>query len=447
MLHKTKLTFWGVVAIALLCAPAVSAADWGWGEDGASANANLSNIADIRQPALALGANQRVAVAWASGQPASTKGIFIKYGINTPTESLSILTGNQDTWAPALAYNDDQLLAVWVQGKFPYPGTIIERDLSTSLSKTVFTPTYGYTAPRLLVGTDRLHMFFASAQSGNDFSKADLYYTYRRFADAQWIAPTLIITHGQAIGQSHGGIWYPHAALSQDKGTVHLVWEQKGTLGEGDIYRVFYSRGVWNATTERFDWAPLTLLSPFDKNGVRPKVTVDGADRVHVTWVEQEYQVIGNNVIILQYINYRRLENEQWEPPLTQPNGIRLDPDPVQVNTYRPTWSTISMDAQGAMLCVAWHGFRPQPETPGYEEILMRCSKNGGKTWDTHITNASETPLHLSLFPVLKLTAAGKLHLAWEEYTGPDFAYNYDVFYRQGPIPREKVYLPLTLRG
>lgn len=434
-----------IVTFALVCATAVYAADAGWGLEGAPASVNLSNTGDMRQPALALGADQRIAVAWSSmGVTAAPKGIFMAVGTGQPgTATALVATGTQDAWAPDLAYrSDNQLVAAWVQGSFPYPGAIMQENVGIETPRTVFTPTYGYTTPRLLVGADRLHMFFASASTANEFSKGDLYYTYRRFSDAQWIAPTVVITRSQA-NPPYGGIWYPHAALSQDKTVVHLVWEQ--TAGTVAVIGVWYVRGVWQPAQQQFGWGPLIRLSPTTKNGVRPKVAVDGADRVHVAWVEQDFTTFPG--VTLQYINYRRFEGGQWEPPLAQ-LGLRLDPTPVQVNTYRPTWSTISLDAQGNALCVAWHGYRADPGVSGNEEILMRCSKTGGRSWDARITNASETPDRLSLFPTLKMTTSGQLHLAWEEHQGGHlYTTNYDAQYRQGPVPRERVYLPLVMKA
>ena len=77
----------------------------------------------------------------------------------------------------------------------------------------------------------------------------------------------------------------------------------------------------------------------------------------------------------------------------------------------------------------------------------MRCSKDGGKKWDDQTTNASQTTA-LSFFPSLRLGVNGDVHLAWKEHQGGIYYdTNYDVFYRQGPVPREKIYLPLVLRA
>ncbi len=433
------------LAMALVCVSVIDAADSSW--DGAASTINLSHTHDIQQLALTLDAHGRPITIWTSAVPTGTKGIFIARPGETPIPVIT--TTVESMWTPALAAHGVYTYAVWVQGVPGSSSTIYQQDVGAgSPPKTVMPSVYGEASPQIVVGADRLHLFFTSATSGDTSTKADLYYTQRRFDAENWIAPTIIITRTQAnLPKTEGGIWRPHVALSADNSTAHLVWEQTG--GTKDRRSVWYAQGVWNATRQAFDWSPLTRLSLTTQTGVQPKIAVDGADRVHITWVEQvqiEDPAHPGTFYTLQYINYRRLENEQWSPPLSAP-GLHLDPDPIQVNTYRPTWSTIGMDARGNAVCVAWDGYRGDPGASGTEEILMRCSKDGGKKWDDQTTNVSQTTA-LSFFPSLRLGVNGDVHLAWKEHQG-GFYYetNYDVFYRQGPIPREKIYLPLTLRG
>lgn len=437
------------LALALVFTTPVMATDSPWGNDGAINPINLSSNGDIRQPSLALNSNNQAMVAWSNlgDQPGSTRGIYMSQAQAGATPVTLAATGTQEAWAPNLVYRGTQLYASWVQGNISQSGAVMQQDVGLGTPKTVMAPTYGDTSPKLLVGEDRLHIFFTSALP-TEFTKANLYYSNRLFSAEQWPAPTIIITHAQASPTPrYGGIWHPQAALSSDKRTVHLVWEQAG--GTLDVISVWYVQGQWQTASNSFSWGTLTRISPANQMGVRPKIAVDGANRVHITWVEQQFipnPGDPNKPFTMQYINYRRLEGGQWSPALGQV-GMRLDNQAVQVNTYRPTWSTISMDALGNTVCVAWHGYRGDPGDSGVEEILMRCSKDGGKKWDDWVTNASQTT-GLSFFPSMKLGTNGQVYLAWEEHQGGAvYTTNYDAFFRQGPVPPEKVYLPLTLRG
>lgn len=454
MKHSIKLLLISVIAIAIAYTTAASttevlANDIGWEQDGAQTRVNLSNSGDIRQPAIAINTDGEVITVWSNAGVSADRGIFFAIGAGQPmTPSTALYLSEsygEDAWAPDVTYHGGDLYAAWVQGDFPYPGALMQQDGLTGTLYTIMDPVYGYTTPRLLADSDRLFMFFASAENGNDWSKADLYYTYRLFTVGEWVTPTIIITRSQA-NPPLGGIWYPHAALSADSSTAHLVWEQ--TAGTLAIRGVWYTQGIWQAAQQDFAWAPLTRLSPTDQESVRPKIAVDGANRVHVAWIEQQVVPTGvGTQATMQYISYRRFEDGQWVPPLEQP-AQRLDPVPVQVNTYRPTWSNIAIDARGDTICIAWHGYRGDPGVSGQEEILLKCSQDGGEEWNFQTTNASETPEALSLFPALRLDANAHIHLAWEEHQGGlIYTTNYDTAYRQGPLPKLHVYLPLIMRA
>jgi hypothetical protein len=96
---------------------------------------------------------------------------------------------------------------------------------------------------------------------------------------------------------------------------------------------------------------------------------------------------------------------------------------------------------------VGWHGYQADPGAAGEEEIYIKCSQDGGQQWHSQATNASGTEEGLSLFPNLRLDAAGGIHLVWEEYQGGSLRTDYDAYYREGPVPPQKVYLPLVMKG
>jgi hypothetical protein len=455
-----KLKWFGVsfiVASALLALTFVAAhaVNEGWGSvDGVSDRMNISNSGDIRQPALTLGDNN-IAVFWSGmGEPEipeSAKGVFQAVGTTMPLSTTPplTLTGTEDTWAPNGVYAGDELRVAWVQGNYSDQqsptGRLFQQDIGSGDGvQELMNPVYGHTAPRLLTGVTGDHLLIASAESQETFSQGDLYYMHRPAAADSWLAPTVAITRAQAANPYSGGIWYPHAALSDDAQTLHVVWEQTIRYGRS----VWYVSGTWLAAEQTFDWGSPQRLSVSGKTAVRPKVALDAQGRVHVTWVEQDVVSLDPR-ITLQYINYRRLDNTGWDPTLNR-EAVRLDNQPVQVNTYRPTWSTISMATLNDTICVAWHGYRAAPGASGHEEIFLNCSKDGGQVWSDIVTNVSETPERLSLFPAMAIDDAGELHIAWEEHMGGgDFKINYDVHYRSGPLPEVKkvVYMPLIARG
>ena len=423
----------------------IQATDIGW-ETGA--DSNLSQSGDIRQPALAASNDGEIAAAWAG--VSETKKIFLTYG-NPVTQTALTINGTStidDVWAPALAYTGTQLLAAWVEGDYSKPvGTLYQQDIGAGEPQALLSSVYGYTTPRLQAGAKGQHLIIAAAKNSNDFSKCDLYHIYRPPGNATWLTPTQIITRAQVSSSGIGGIWYPDMALTPDGETMYLTWEQ--TIN--NRRSVWFTSGSWQDETEQFEWEPPIRLSLEGIKAVRPKITCSTSGDVHVAWVEQvswSDPVDPHKTATLQYINYRRLSATGWTPTLDQ-KATRLDPNHVQVNTYRPTWSTISLISNGNSICATWHGYRAEPGESSNEEIFMNCSHDRGVTWSDLIINVSETPEYLSLFPTMTFDGTA-LHIAWEEFRGGgDYRFNYDTFYRVGSLPETQklIYLPLVLKG
>jgi hypothetical protein len=450
---RQALLLTAIVLAATLLLAGGALADEGWGPAwNALPPTNVSQSGAIRQPALIIGPDEQVTVAWAGGDAlGAPNGIYLvtEPEAASPTVHAIAETGTEDAWAPSLAYNGTQLMATWVQGdasNLSSPiGAVKQLDPGSGQAvQEIMGPVYGHTAPRLAMRPTGGHLIFASGPSENEFSRGEIYYAHRPTGATSWTSPTKVITHSQASAPRGGGIWYPDMALDADGSTIHVVWEQ--TIGFGRS--VWHVQGTWDSGAQEFTWGAPTRLSVSGKTAVRPKVTVDGSGNAHVTWVEQDVVSLTPE-ITLQYVNYRRLEGGGWLPPLAD-ESLTLDDTPVQVNTYRPTWSTLSMSAYGRRVCVAWHGYRGDPGATGEEEILLNCSPDGGDTWLPRVVNISETSHALSLFPAIALYDADTLHTAWEEHQGGnDFTTNYDVFYRQGPAPdpRYEINLPLIMRS
>ena len=386
----------GILSLLFLTIGGVGwAADLGWETEAAI---NLSESGDIRQPAIAISQFNELAVAWSG--ISETKRIFLNHG--TPlTKTTLIRDDGNDVWAPTIMYTGTQLSVAWMEGDYRTPkGTLYQHDIgSEEPPQALFSSLlYGYTAPRLQVGANGQHLILAAADNKDDFSKCDMYYLYRPAGSDSWFTPTQIITNTQVSPSSSvGGIWYPDAALSPDGETIYLIWEQ--TI---DFRRsIWFAMGNWQSQEEQFNWQDPLRLSLEGIKAVRPKIAFSSSGDVHVAWVEQTvFKIDDAQDATLQYIKYRRLsDNLEWHPSLEN-ESLSIDPNHVQVNTYRPTWSAIDIASDEESVCIAWHGYRADPGATGNEEIFMNCSHDKGKNWSDLITNASSTPIDFLSSPL-----------------------------------------------
>jgi hypothetical protein len=431
-----RAIFIGALLI-ILSATAILALDPTWDEAGVSIN--LSQSGDAKPPTLALGPDGEVAVAWGGN---GEKHIFLARhdGENWNTTVLTP-TEETDTWNPNLVYTGTQLLAAWMQTGAT-GNDVMQYDVDIGMSpQRIITSVYGIIFPRMAVNTEGIHMIFAATHDPNMSSKGDLYYTYRAAGTSTWITPTVVITHAQASAPNDGGIRFPTLALSPDGQSLHIVWEQIIALAEDPYiqYTVWYVSGTWNFGEQQFHFGSPMQLSEAARNAVLPAIAVDEADRVHVTWIE----LYGGSVTHPegQYVNYRRLASSQWTP------AIRVDPVHVIINGTKPTWSMAAVDTRGDTLCVTWHGYRGNLGDSGKEEVLLRCSRNGGQSWDPMTVNVSNTPDRFSFCPDIHMDETGRIHIVWQEHQGgPDLNTNYDAYYRVGTLPHIRIYLPLVLR-
>ncbi len=409
--------------------------DWAAGIQwpGATSPVNLSQSNYVRGSTLDVSPGE-VVVAWANG---SERRIYWTQNDSSGWAAPQMLTPTANAWVPHLVLSDAIPFIAWVEGTYPFPGTIYERGIiEETAARAVMTDTYGTMAPRLAVGNGGLHMVFAATHASSDWDKGDLYYAFRPFTATTWPTPTVAVTRTQVVPGATGGVWLPRLALGEDSSMLHLVWEQTMAGVGGDLHSVWHISGTWGPP--EVAWGEPVQLSPPAQVAVRPNVGVDGSGRVHAVWAE----LVGEDISRpdAQYVNYRRLDGGQWT------EVTRLDTEPVLVNTINPTWVRPSLDAVGEDVCVAWHGYRSDA-VEEKEEVLLRYSSDGGQTWGP-VVNASWSPESLSLYPVLALAAEKRVHLAWEEYQGGgDFFRDYDVLYIEGPADLQGIFLPIVLRG
>jgi hypothetical protein len=400
-----------------------------WGEDWPMSSPVLplrQTLSLKQRSALALASSNRMAALWAED------GIGAKirfYDGDQWTDPPQLLTaeGTNTLW-PTLAYSGTKVLAAWVEGGISESSIVVQMDVDTMHREEVMTNVRGSVAPRLAVGPDKAHMVFAHAAN---IIEADLYYTTRNLDEAAWAAPTQVITHGQVTPPGAGGkIFYPQIALSGDGQTVHVVWEQE----HSSTRAVWHVAGAWSGGG--ITWGTPQQISPAGEHGTRPNLTVDAGDRVHIVWgrptpnyVEPEGQTVF----------YKQLGAPGDPIPL---NDIAL-----RVNDKFPTLAELSIAASGPSLCAMWHGHYGAAGESDTEEIWMRCSSDGGASWQGGI-NVSTSPNEHSLFGNIQVDSSGSVYATWVEFQIKDNEKQpLSLNVRSGPSDLYKVFLPLIMRG
>ena len=388
-----------VAAALLLGATTIWAATW----PGALPAQNLSGGGDIRDRSDIALVGDRPAVVWAG---LTQRGIYFTQYQTNGSWSVPILHTpalRLAAWSPALAFHSTQPILAWVEGDNPdqqtLTQTIVQKDPSTGNTQVIMATLFGRPAPDLVIGPDRMHMVFAaSPKGGAEYSRGNLYYTYRWLTQTTWAQPTAVVTSSQvlAIGNP-GGIWYPRIALSPSGAGLQIVWEQEQQEG---LLQIDYS--IWaisgTATPTGVVWGSPGRVSPITQHyATRPSVIVGQSGLTHVVWTE----LVGAVAIASdQYINYRTL---------TGGEAIRLNPQPLRSTTKSPSWAIASLAIADQTLCVGWHGYLAS--TGNLEEIYLQCSPDEGLLWNPAV-NASDTPSSLSIRPSLALDGAKVAHVA-----------------------------------
>jgi hypothetical protein len=425
-MNKRALLFW-IATLLLVAVPATTALaqDNPWPGSGEPLQVSPSDQA--RQVSLSL-QDGHLALAWAGTD--TQPGIFISEHQPTMWTNPYIVTQAAGSRFPSLIHNsDDQLLIAWLEGEDA--GQLMEMDVASGVTQTVAANIYGDAFPHLVAAPGGEHIVYAAAASENNQTKADLYHTYRSAGQATWPNPTVVITRAQVQPGDVGGVWYPRAAVDADDGHLHLVWEQ---TTETISRTVWYISGV--PVSGNINWGTPQQLSPLGQLAVRPDVKVDPNGVVHVVWSEiaEGTETRPDE----QYVNYRRFTGSAWSATK------RIDPLPAETNVLYPTKTIPRLAVGSEQLCTSWHAYRGET---GKEDVLVRCSKNDGLSWDTTF-NVSENNNALSLFPALQMDADDELYLAWHELivglTGPD---QYQGAYFRTGHAEFRVFLPLVMRS
>jgi hypothetical protein len=389
-----------------------------------------------QRSALALASSTRMAALWSEAGAGAKACIYDSNDWSQP--EILKATGINIYW-PTLAYSGTEALAAWVEVEesTKKPNPIVQMDISTRHTETVASGVIGSSAPDMVIGSQKAHLVFASAQGNNNELFTDIYYTTRDLDETTWASPTKIITHEQVIPAGRGGgiIFYPQIALSPDGQTVHVVWEQ----GYDALYwEVWYIAGSQSPEGKiQWDTDTIQRVSPADELGSLPDLVVDAKDQVHVAWMRPEpYRKEHAD----QDIYYRRLGT-------SEDTIQRLNNQTLRVNDNFPGLVRLSMAGAGEDICVAWHGHHGAPESSETEDIWMRCSPNAGDSWQP-VINVSGSPDEHSLFSNIQLDAQGSAYATWVEYKiegSTKLPQSLNV--RTGPATLNQVFLPVVMRG
>ncbi len=370
------------------------------------------------QPDITI-ASSEVVVVWSDKASSDAiRDIFYRKRSGDSWSSAKIISDTQEISSyPDVVSVDGRHFVAWVDlDEAVYEvelGKDVVREVPSALSPT------SRSWARLVGGEDRLHIIFGAGSGG----VPDIYHASRELTATSWPQADLVYSSGSSA------LW-PDLALSPDGRSLHLVWQEGSSIKymSGDV-------GASNVS-----WSTDETISG-DSDAVNPKVTVDVAGDVHVAWAEK---VSSEQDVQRYYIRYRRLEAGAWSDP------VRVDYEPVRSNPDIPLLvaPSLTMSERGGRvrLCVAWYGFREND--PKVEEVLLRCSQDGGLTWAGETMNvsrmATEEGSEISMRPSIASDASGRIHAVWQEHVEGDLKSDYEVYYAH---ELSQVFLPLVLRS
>jgi len=461
----TRLSRHCVLAVAVVAVLSVGAsvglaAGWPGSNDAIAISGNTSLLArgelyvtssDIDLAAFSGG----LVAAWPSGTDAP--GIVTATMTGGTWDEPSLISEPKRAWAPSITHDGSGLSAVWARGdNHENPNvarSLIGFDAITG-TQVIAAGFYGQTSPDLATSLYGDYLVYAAVETDDPNSlnatSTDLYFAFRPSHETDWPDPQVIVSATTVVTNAvTGGISSPQVVIVSGAGlsaeVVHIVWQQNEKRlpsmlsierqAELPVYTsIWHVRGHWAGG--RLEWDAPEKLSPEDQRyAVAPAVTATGDGEVHITWTE----LIGTGLRDAdsdQYIHYRLLGTDA----VTNIGG-----PPVVVNSAFPSWSISSVAARFGTVCAVWHGHTEYDNRGStYEEISVRCSKDGGQTW-LHTVQASETEDDASLFPKAIVDTQGSVHLIWVEY-GPLGSIPEGVYYRTGN-PVHATFLPLVLRA
>jgi hypothetical protein len=396
-------------------------------------NVSHSSTDRARQPDIAIDSSGEAVTTWTDEWNDGTDRQDIFFASNTGSgwsaPQIISNTVQASRLSDVLAVDDKHFVA-WVDGSGYSAREVFETEIGTSEIRTIpCSANPELTQPSLAASADRLHIAFSAKPAGTPH----LYHSSRSLTGGAWQNAAHIYTPPIPFESIN-----PALAAAQDENLLHLVWEIKSL----ELRSVMYMSGTVSGAA--VSWSPAITLSTGITFSMRPDIAVASNGDVHVTWgetVEEDYNE--------QYVRYIRYDADSgtWDD-----SAVRIDPNPVRVNEESPTYigPAIALweDSDETQVCMAWHGFRDDDVGPGAEEILLRCSSDGGNSWPSATENVSRSTTQaeweFSIRPRLAFDTEGTLHIVWQERAGSDVTTDYEVYYSASS---HRIFLPLVLRN
>lgn len=384
------------------------------------------------EPDIAIDSSGRLIAVW-SDERGGGRDIYTATNDGSGWSAPQVVSATVvDSWHPKVLAVEDQAFVVWIDPPITVTehGRLYEAEIGAGTVRPITSPVdVAASQPGPAAGGGRLHVVFAASDS----TIPDIYHASRLLTETAWPTPTRIYT-----STAPRGSWWPALATSHDGATLHAVWENRESQFERSIG---YMSGTANGAA--VSWSSAITLSTGITAAIHPAIAVDSSGNVHVVWAE-----MGPAKHSEQYVWYTRYDtaSSTWTTP------TRVDPVSVEANQMNPTEVAPSLalweDSQ-VEVCVAWYGYR----TGDYiaEEVLLRCSPDGGSTWSSLTRNASRTTTdnedEVSMRPAIAFDATGHLHVMWQEHpsgAGDQNKVYYEIYYAAELM--NKFYFPLIRR-
>lgn len=217
---------------------------------------------------------------------------------------------------------------------------------------------------------------------------------YGQVMDPGWSEPIRLSTLAPEEGESDRA-----QLVTGRNGDTHAVWAERLTADRRVLLRyACFDGDSWSDAVLIYQNRPGTSVGPAN-------LTIDAADRLHLTWTEANTDFTIGLFPAVAPIMYTRvaaadaLDAEAWQEPTT-------------INATA-VLNHLEVDAQGTNHLVYSDGYSPQPG------IFYLRSEDDGATWSQAVRVDLAIPAGRNPhYSQLKLDGLGGLHAVWEYKSG-----------------------------